>query len=195
MAAPLGHPIPVTPAGEHAAIDVSVLRSALAALTGADPLRRADAVRTVLHTPSRFAPPVLHAVSEAVFESDREEGAWRFYAAQLRTRFDITRCADPTVEGAAAILTGRFGPPVNRWVFAEPSRLRPLAERAVEWDRATPHDYDHRWVNLHGTGAFGAGDGRLSVPADEWDAIAERVRVEYLEGVDEVLRELPGPAR
>ena len=60
-------------------------------------------------------------------------------------------------------------------------------ERAVAWDRATPHEYDHRWINLHGMGAFTGGDGPLSRPATEWDAIAERTREEYLEGLREVL--------
>ena len=65
----------------------------------------------------------------------------------------MARCADPTVGGAVAI-------------------LRAIVERAAAWDRAAPHDYDHRWVNLRGMGAFGVRpgdplsrmDGTLSPP-------------------------------
>lgn len=62
----------------------------------------------------------------------------------------------------------------------------PPVERVVTGDRATPHDYDHRWVALHGMGAS-AGAAPLARPAAEWPAIAERTRAEYLRGLDQVL--------
>jgi hypothetical protein len=67
---------------------------------------------------------------------------------------------------------------------------RAVVERVVEWDRATPHDYDHRWINLHGMGAV-TGSGPLSRPAAEWPAIGERTREEYLRGLDEALGGIP----
>lgn len=186
MSEPIGHWIPVTPTGEHAEIDLTAQRTALAALS--DPERRERAVREVLATPSRFAPPILYALATALFDGGRhEEGAVWFYAAQLRTRFDVRRCADPTVADVPVLLRERHGPPINRWAFAETGRLRSLVERAVEWDRAIPHDYDQRWINLHGMGAFRADGTPLSLPRDGWDELAERTRVEYLDELDRVL--------
>lgn len=193
MSEPIGHRIPVTPTGEHSAIDVAGQRAALAALSGPERGRRAETVLAVLDDPARFAPPVLYALATALFADGRhEEGAFWFYAAQVRTRFDVTRCADVTARGAAAILTEHHGPPINRWAFTDPERVRGLAERAVEWDRATPHAYDHRWVNLHGTGAFLADGSALSRPREEWEALAEQTRAEYLRGLAEVLAQWPG---
>ena len=75
---------------------------------------------------------------------------------------------------------------------AELSVLRAAVRRAVDWDRATPHGYDHRWVNLHGVRAFaGPGPGiALSRPRVQWSRIAERVRADYLAGMHAVLQDL-----
>lgn len=87
------------------------------------------------------------------------------------------------------MLRDRFGEPVNRWAFAEPARVRRAAIRAVAWDRGAPHDYDQRWLALHGMGAL-TGDGTgVATPSAEWAGVAARVRAEYLRGLREVLRE------
>jgi hypothetical protein len=181
---PLGHRIPVPPAGEHATVDVARQNAALAALHGPDP---AGAAAAVLAAPHAYAPPVLAATAAVLFAAGRrDEAAFWFYAAQLRARFDANRCADPTAAAAVAVLTRHYGPQINRHAFADPARLRATVERVVGWDRATPHDYDHRWIALHGMGAF-TGGAPLGRPASEWPAIAERTRAEYLQGLDEVL--------
>ncbi|MGI5125873.1 hypothetical protein ACQEVB_03560 [Pseudonocardia sp. CA-107938] len=184
------NPFSHEPTGEHAEIDVAGQAETIAALHGPDP---AAAVEAVLAAPQRHTPPVLCALAAALFAGGRhEEGATWFYAAQLRARFDVMRCADPTVGGAVAILRERYGEPINRWAFTEArARLKVIVERAVAWDRATPHDYDHRWINLHGMGAFGVDPGApLSRPEEEWPAIAEQVRADYLRGLHEVLTDL-----
>ncbi len=185
----VGNRIFVTPTGEHAEIDVDGQAATIAALHGPDP---SATVEAVLAAPQRHTPPVLYALAAALFAGGRrEEGATWYYAAQLRARFDVTRCADPTVEDAVAILRANYGEPINRWTFADLPRLRTAVERAVAWDRATPHDYDHRWINLHGMGAFGVSPGEpLSRPEAEWPEIAEQVRTDYLTGLAEVLDDL-----
>jgi hypothetical protein len=188
MDEPLGHQVPVRPAGEYAAIDVSGQNAALAALHGPDPAR---AVAAVLATPQRYAPPVLAAAAAELFAAGRrDEAAFWFYAAQLRARFDANRAADPTAGAAVEVLSQHYGPRINRHAFSDPAGLWALVERVVAWDRATPHDYDHRWINLHGMGVF-TGATVLSRPAAQWPAIAEETREEYLRGLEEALRDLP----
>ena len=187
MDEPLGHAVPVPPAGEHAAIDVRQQSAAMAALHGTEQAWRAETVAAVLASPQAYVPPVLAALAAVLFaDGRRDEAAFWFYAAQLRARFDANRCADPTAGAAVAALTQRYGPEINRHAFADPARLRATVERVVAWDRATPHDYEHRWINLHGMGAF-TGASPLSRPAAEWPAIAERTREEYLRGLGEAL--------
>jgi hypothetical protein len=188
MDAPLGHRIPVPPAGEHATIDVARHNAAMAALHGAEQAWRAQIVAAVLAAPQAHPPPVLAALAAALFADGRSaEAAFWFYAAQLRARFDANRCAHPSAAGAVAVLTQRYGPEINRYAFGDPARLRETVERVVAWDRATRHDYDHRWINLHGMDTFTGTTAPLSRPAAEWPAIAERTRVEYLQGLDQVL--------
>ena len=182
----------VEPNGEHAEIDTALARDAIAGLLGADPDVRRRIAELVELEPERFAPPVLFALSEVLLDQGRPtEAAFWFYAAQVRARFDANRCTDGTAGAAVGALTERFGGPINRFAFTDPQRLRRTVVRAVLWDRRTPHAYDHRWIALHGMGAFTGATGPLSVPVAEWDTLARRTRAEYLAGLREALRALP----
>ncbi|WP_224389243.1 hypothetical protein [Pseudonocardia sp. ICBG1293] len=180
----------VAPRGELAAVDTSATVRLMSSLLDPDPAVRGAARSETLAAPHRRMPPVLFALSEnLVAEGEMAEAARWFYAGQLRARYDACRCTDTTAAQALAVLRDRFGEPVNRWAFADPARVRRAAVRAVAWDRSAPHDYDHRWIALHGMGAFtGAGTG-VSTPQAEWAGVAARVRAEYLSGLREVLRE------
>jgi hypothetical protein len=181
--------ITVPPAGSHAGIDVAEQNAAIAALQGRGDGSRAQSVAAVLSAPQRYAPPLLGTLAAVLFAHvDRDEAVFWYHAGQLRARFDANRCTDPTAGAAVAALRERNGAPINRHAFADPQRLRATVERVVAWDRRTPYDYDHRWINLHGMGAFpGVGTGGpLSRPEAEWPDIAERTRAEYLRGLDEV---------
>ncbi|MBN9737332.1 hypothetical protein PP1_020175 [Pseudonocardia sp. P1] len=186
----VGTTVVVEPQGELAGVDTSAAVAQMQRLLDRNPAVRATARAEVLAAPHRVLPPVLFALSEnLVAEGDMAEAARWFYAAQVRARFDATRCTDPTAASAVGVLRERFGEAVNRWAFADPARVRRAAVRAVAWDRGAPHDYDHRWIALHGMGAFtGPGTG-VDTPAGEWPATAARVRAEYLSGLREVLRE------
>jgi hypothetical protein len=184
----------VRPDGPHAAIDVVEQNAAIAALHGRGEVAREQMVAAILQEPERFAPPVLSTLAAVLFaQGERDEAVFWYQAGQLRARFDADRCADRTAGAAVAVLRQRNGASINRHAFADPERLRTIVERVVAWDRATTYAYDHRWINLHGMGAFpgvGAG-GPLSRPASEWPDIAERTRAEYLRGLDEVLPPRP----
>lgn len=180
----------VAPRGELATVDTSATVRLMSRLLDPAPEVRAAARAEVLDAPHRQMPPVLLALSEnLVADGAMPEAARWFYAGQLRARYDACRCTDTTAAQALAVLRDRFGEPVNRWAFADPARVRRAAVRAVAWDRAAPHDYDHRWIALHGMGAF-TGDGNgVSTPSAEWAGVAARVRADYLSGLREVLRE------
>jgi hypothetical protein len=76
------------------------------------------------------------------------------------------------------------------------AKLEELVPQVVEWDRKTPHNYDHRWINLHGMGAVMSGQdvdnsgdkpAALSLPEEQWIEIEEETRVEYLAGFREAM--------
>ena len=77
-------------------------------------------------------------------------------------------------------------------------KLAELVSRVIEWDRKTAHDYDQRWINLHGMNIVLMGLDKktspdqtipLSLPAEQWDRIAEKTRADYRDGFQKILVE------
>ena len=182
----------VEPTGEHAEIDTQLDRDAIAGLFDADPEVRRRTADLVELEPERFSPPVLFALTEVLLDQGRPaEALFWFYAAQIRAHFDAGRCTDQTAGSAVGVLLQRFGDPIHRFAFTDPERLRRTVVRAVLWDRRTPYRYDHRWIALHGMGAFTGADGALSTPVEEWTALARRNRADFLAGLRRTLRSIP----
>jgi hypothetical protein len=186
------------PVGEYAKIDTRVTNETIRILRrGPDELRN-QRITDIQSRPQDYAPPVFYALSEALFQrGDRDDGAFWFYAGQLRARFDANRCTDPTAGQAVDALTQQFGPAINQYMFQDLAKLEALIPRVVEWDRNTPHNYEHRWINLSGTDAVQASLEKgppnatrpLSHPEDQWDRIAERTRREYLAGFRQAMQQ------
>lgn len=188
----LAENVTVKPQGAYATIDTSRATQTMRAL--ADPAQRPAIVDAVQAHPENYEPPVLFALSQALFaDGKKDEGAFWFYAGQLRARFDANRCADESARSAVGVLNNNYGPPVNQYMFKDLAKLEALIPKVVEWDRKTPHNYDPRWINLHGMNAMlsgmdgGKSDETMSLPASEWDAIAEKTRKDYLSGFQEAM--------
>ncbi len=187
----------VAPRGKYAGIDVRLANETIAALMGEDEGARSRATHAVEAAPEKYAPPVFYVLSSVLFASGRkDDAAFWFYAGQLRGRFDANRCADVSARQAIAVLNDQFGPPINLYMFkdTDAARLQALIPKVVDWDRKTPHEYDHRWINLHGMTAMiesldtPAGKPEpLSLPRAQWDAIAEKTRTDYVEGLKQAV--------
>lgn len=167
----------VKPVGVFAEIDVERSNAALAVLVGDDEKEIQRVVAEVLAEPGSYNPTVLSALSGALYHSERrDEAPFWFYAGQLRARADANVCADVSARQGVSILNDKFGKPVNRYMFHRLDKLTELIPKVVEWDRETPREYDHRWLNLHGMDAMlhskGSGKGKepeLSKPEDQWE--------------------------
>jgi hypothetical protein len=175
---------------EFAKIDTRPADEAIAALTGGNADLRQQTVLRIKEQPEKYAPTVFYVLSNVLLEQgEKDDAAFWFYAGQLRARFDANRCADASARQAVTALNLRFGQGVNQHAFQDIPKLEALIPRVVEWDRKTPHRYDHRWINLHGLDAIVASEGGtstgpavLSLPAEEWEKIAEKTREDYLDG-------------
>lgn len=187
--------IEIRPVGSYKDIDVKADNKLVKRLTGRSERKRARALEAFLEDPSSYSPPVIYAASFALFESgQKDEAAFWFYAGQLRARFDANRCADQSAGQAVGVLNQNFGTPINQYAFQDLNKLQETVERSVKWDSETPHNYDHRWINLHGMDAMIASmegsekkQTTLSKPASEWGAIAKQTRADYLQGFQEAL--------
>lgn len=187
----------VEPTGVYAEIDTRLAIETIEALTAGGKKKRAEAIAAIEANPAEYAPPVFYVLSHVLFEKgDKDRAAFWFYAGQLRARFDANRCAEVSARQKVAVLNEQFGPPINRYTFKDIPKLEELIPQVVEWDRKTARRYDHRWINLHGMGVFLLAfepDGPvdpLSLPEDQWEAIAETTRSEYLEGFRQAMSEV-----
>ena len=129
-------------------------------------------------------------------DGKKDEGAFWFYAGQLRARFDANRCADVSARQAVGVLNQTYGSLINQYALQDIPKLESLVSRVIEWDKVTPHNYDHRWINLHGMNAMMSGlsskdapaaPATLSLPKDQWDSIAEKTRDHYLSGFKQAM--------
>ena len=185
--------------GEYAAIDVDLMNKTIQILGKGSSEERQEAIGKITASPENYAPPVFYLLSNILFQDGKkDEGAFYFYAGQLRARFDANRCADMSAREAVDVLNGMFGPMINKYTFQDVSRLEEIIVKVVEWDRTTPHHYDHRWINLHGLNAVrtaldtddpNAKSTALSLPKEQWDGIAEQTRADYLTGFKKAIAE------
>ena len=187
-------PAAVTPKGEYAEIDTRLANETLQTLAKGTARDTVKAIADIQAHPEKYAPPVFYALSNVLFAGEKKDDAlfW-FYAGQLRARFDANRCADATARQAVNVLNQNYGTLINPYAFQDIPKLEKLIPKIVAWDREIPHSYDHRWINLHGMNAMMSALGTvttptaLSLPKEQWDAIAEKTRVDYLSGFQEAM--------
>ncbi len=174
----------VQPRGHFAQIDTRLANETIEVLEKGNAEEQQRTIEQIKDHPQNFAPPVFYVLSNVLFErGEKDDATFWFYAGQLRARFDATRCGDATARQAVRELNRSFGPAINQYALQDVTTLEALIGRVVEWDRRTPHRYDHRWSNLLGleavwSGLSGASDAStvLSAPEEDWEKIAEKTR-------------------
>ena len=180
--------------GVYAEIDTSNAIDTIRLLSDKNDNIVSKTIVSIKENSENFAPPVLYELSRALFSlNKKDEAAFWFYAGQLRARFDADRCPDISARQAVSVLNQEYGTPINQYAFQDISKFESIIHSVVEWDRATPHNYDHRWINLHGLDATLSAMGEpsnntsLSLPTEQWEEIAENARKKYLENLEKVL--------
>jgi hypothetical protein len=172
--------------GEFATIDTSTSRETIRAIKVND----ATAIEGVISSPGSYSPPVLYALSSALFESGKkDEAAFWFYAGQLRARSDANKSLDPSAKQAVAVLNQKYGERINRHAFGVIENLRITVEQVIAWDEKTERKYDPRWIALHGMDAYTESTIRF-VPQQDWEKIDAKTREEYLQGFRQAMEML-----
>lgn len=190
----------VTPRGEFAQIDTRLANEAIQILANESTEERQNIIEKIKANPENYAPPVFYVLSNVLFANgEKDEGAFWFYAGQLRARVDANLCADSSARQAVSVLNLNYGTPINQYTFQNMQKLEELVPKVVEWERKTRYNYDRRWINLHGMGAIMSGLGAqnkdtpqasLSFPKDQWDDIAEKTRTDYLSDFRQAMAEM-----
>jgi ankyrin repeat protein len=179
------------PVGQYATVktadDIRLMKVLMYATADA----KAEAVKKVLASPSKFTPPVLLAlVPNLMHQGAKDDAVFWYLAGYLRARYDGNRCTDSSARAGFGVLFATFAP--VQYIREKPSTLEPLLQKVIDWDKKTPYGYDHRWINMHGLSAFSsaADSDPLSLPQSEWPIIQARTRKEFLEEFTKIIAQL-----
>lgn len=183
----------VEPQGVYAAIDTKPSVKAIDALISGTDQDKAIAAKLIESNPDRYCPAVFFYLAAYLFDMGRTDDAlfW-LYAGRIRTQYDMRICTDKTVAGGYEELNAAVPDLLKLIQFEDLDNTKKIVEKAIEWDRETPVNYDPRWIALHGMGAFTRviADGSkkepvLTIPEKEWKDVAEQNRKEYLAAFQE----------
>ncbi len=182
----------VKPKGAYKEIEVAKHNHAIEVLHGRESKAKKELMANIVMHPNNYNPPVLYALSKELFMQDKkEEAAFWFYVAQLRARYDANICADRSAAQGVAILNNTYGPDINQFAFSDIAFLETTVEKVVAFVRENEENYDHRWLNLHGMGAFiNDGDAELSKPKEMWPEIKAKTINDYHEGFKKYMQSL-----
>ncbi len=125
---------------------------------------------------ANYSPLVLYALASAYLYDGKanDKGEYWFFAAQLRSGFDITRCkkVDDDAFETRDYVNSQLAT-VNERMTAQ--KYETLIPQILEWDKKTPHNYDHRWI------------GSEFIPKGEWEELNDRYRARYWKACSAVI--------
>lgn len=190
----------VMPRGEYARIDTRPANETMQVLTKGTIEEKQKIIEKIKAYPENYAPPVFYLLSNVLFsDGKKDEGAFWFYAGQLRARIDANLCADSTARQAVGVLNQNYGNSINEYTLQDIPKFEELIQKIMAWERKTPYNYDRRWINLHGMGAMLSGLGAkspessstpLNLPKGQWNNITEKTRTDYLSDFHEAMNAL-----
>lgn len=180
----------IKPKGVYKEISIERHNKAIERLHGTDTTSKRVIIDSVLNSPNYYNPPVLYALSKALFDAGRKyEAAFWFYVAQLRARYDANLCLDNSVKQAVAALNNEYGPAINQYAFSNIDSLEAAVTKVIEFVKNNEEAYDHRWINLHGMDAFlNPKNKNISQPPSMWAEIKKKTVEDYSNGFYEFVK-------
>ena len=181
----------VPPRGVYAEIDTTREMAAIAKLLGDSENEKAATAAELMQNSDRYAPVVFFPLATYLFQQGQaDEATFWMYAGRIRTWYDIRRCTDTSVGDALTILNDRLPEILRLAQFEDLEKAKSIVQKAVEWDRKTPYNYDPRWIALHGIRYFTpvpdeGHDSPLTTPEDQWQTLSEELRTEYFQIFEE----------
>jgi hypothetical protein len=102
------------------------------------------AAREVLANPEQLKEPVMLFLPAIVLyrHGAREDGVFWFYAAQLRTRYQLA--SEQGDRGQLMMVMMMTAAGINNYAFQDIARFNRTLDRVLEWDRKTPNPHRER---------------------------------------------------
>ena len=187
--------IEVKPVGVYAEINIKGQNRMLQLLY--DTQTRNAAIDTIFNNITHFNPPVIYLFSQALFLNGEKQSAVEWYLyAQINAMYDAARCVDNTAKQAVMVLEERTQPTLDEYMKKNKPIVTESARKVIQLFNSLQPDYDNRWINLHGLGAFDGAFGeelpkeapKLTEDKSLWPSIKAKVLKEFTEthGVREI---------
>jgi hypothetical protein len=191
----VGKNVVVPPTGEYATIDTRQSIALIRTLGATSGHENDSVIENIKAHSDAHPPPVFFALARLLYQrGDVDDAIFWFNAGRLRGNFDALRCTDISARSAISALVFQIPAELRKAQFADMQKLRTIITSVISWDEATPHNYDQRWINLHGMEAMkqGLGDPNpssvpLSVAQEKWDGLAKQARDDYRKGLEEAI--------
>lgn len=183
--------------GVYAAIDTRETISTMQRLAATKGHENDALIDTIEKHADHYQPPVFFPLATLLYrQGDLEHAIFWFNAGRLRANYDAVRCTDVTARSAVEALVTQVPTELRKDQFSDLPKLKKIIAKVIKWDAATPHNYDQRWINLHGMAAMNEGLGNhaqspqpLSVPEDQWAALAQKTRDDYQRSADQAIND------
>lgn len=148
-----------------------------------------EALAKFLATPEEYNPMVQFAASRAFLEKgERDEAAFWFYLAQLRTRADALKMKDRSSHNTSFVLNWKYGPAINNYALGDVDNLTKIINRVSDFDKNNPRNWDVRWVSAY-SDSSALGKPILTKPKSEWETIHRSYAEEYQKNFFGMLKE------
>lgn len=185
----------IVPEGRFASIDVELMNRSIDTFRRGNNSEKAALIENIRAHSDRYAPPVFFFMAEELYRNGRKEEAvfWR-HAGHIRGTFDKERCQDKTAHSYLSMLLGLTGRDIVQYCISDIPLLERVVPKAIAWDKKTPYNYDHRWINLHGLGSINASLGNgdnnkpMSLSEKNWPELAEKVRQQFSKDFNEYIK-------
>ena len=182
----------LAPKGDYATIDTTLSNNTIKILMATRAHENDAIIHQITNNSSNYQPPVFYALANLLFRlGNVDDAIFWLHAGQLRAGFDAMRCTDKSATSMFDALQPLIPIELNKAQFRDPDKLRATINKVISWDEETPHNYDQRWINLHGmkamVSALGKGDDQaelLSVPREQWDELAKQRRQNYRDSLE-----------
>jgi len=179
---------PVQGRGVYATIDMGPTQDLVRRLSSKAGGERRPAIREVLKDPSRYMPPVLYALGNALADDDPDDAVFWYHVGRVRAVYDSFRVKDITARHGVTLLGQGLSVPLRSAQFYQRGNLVALAQKAIDWDSKNPRNYDQRWIALYGKVAAtsaGTNADEIQVPESEWPGLLQKVYEAHLKSVRE----------
>ncbi|MGN1392963.1 MAG: hypothetical protein ACI4V7_02765 [Succinivibrionaceae bacterium] len=149
-----------------------------------------DTIKEVMNDPNNFEPPILFVYAEQVFlAGHRDVGMFWYYTAQLRARSDANKSLDKSVQKAVTELSIQHGQYIGKFAYENPSLLKDVMDKVLEWDKISERKYNPKWVALLGNEAKFSDTIRF-VDESKYESINNEVRRGWKQGFDTAIQQI-----